>query len=198
MRKSASVVRSMGQGTVSVMRTRQASGRLIGTSAYLSKSFNTGSTSAPSSNAGTTARRRRSAVSGRALRAPRRWNASDRTASHVFQGGGKRDSWAAAQPWLPSRRLSRATRKPASTRTLPAIAGRPQIRPLPLAQVGWQPIDAADEIGDGVERRGPSAPRSTGEAQALAHDVGFRELALPPSRSAPAPPPPRPSPAHAP
>src|SRR6185295_14230085 len=157
------------------MRTRQASARLIGTPAYLPMSINTGSICSPRSKPTTTARRVRSAASGAPPRAPRRWNASDKTASQVRQGGGCPDERVAAQPWCASRRLSRATRKPASTRTLPAIAGRLEIRFLPPAQVDRQAAHRPDEIGDGVERRGAPAPR--GDAQTFPHDVGFREVA---------------------
>ena len=103
--------------------------------------------------------------------------------SRRFQGGGKRDNWASDHRWLPSMGLRRATRKPASTRTLPALTARLQIRLLALAQVARQPVNRANEIGDGVERRRPSGPESSGVAQPFAHDIGFRATSASGSRT---------------
>src|SRR5262245_5151948 len=58
MRKSVSVVRRMGSGRVSVMRTRQAPARLIGTSAYLRIRARTSSDISARWKAAMTARRR--------------------------------------------------------------------------------------------------------------------------------------------
>src|ERR1035437_9418523 len=85
MRKSESVVRITGSGCVSAIRTRQASARLMGTSAYFSKSLSTGSTSLSRLKAAIRARRRSSPLTAGAPRAPRRWMASGRTASQARQ-----------------------------------------------------------------------------------------------------------------
>lgn len=98
-RKSSSVVRSRGSPKVSVMRTRQASARLIGMSEYFSRSLRTGSRLSASENPMSKAPRRSRMPKAGAPRGPRRWNASDITASHVDQGGGTRVVWPAAQEW---------------------------------------------------------------------------------------------------
>jgi hypothetical protein len=48
--------------------------------------------------------RRSSALSPGAPGVPRRWKASDKTASHVLQGGASRGACATAQWWWESRR----------------------------------------------------------------------------------------------
>src|SRR5688572_24146888 len=176
MRKSPSVVRTMGSARTSLMRTRQASARLIGTLEYLCISFSTGSVSSPRSKESVTAPRRRRAASPGAPRTPRRWNASDRTASQVLQGGGRRSPCSAAQAWLPSRRLSSATRKPASTRTLLAITRLPEMLLLACAQVGGQSLDRADEIANAVERSAV-ARSAHADGKTLSDHVGLRQLA---------------------
>src|SRR3989475_6492064 len=177
MLKSASVVTRTGSARVSLILTRQASARLIGTLAYFCMRARTRSSSSPRSKATTTAPRRRIAARLGRPRDPTRWNASDRAASQVFQGGARRGDWAAAHGWWRSRRLSRAIRKPASTSTLPAIARALQICLLLPTQIGWEPIHGADEIGDDGRRHAPRAS-STGEGQALPNDIGFRALPL--------------------
>src|SRR5690348_514677 len=118
------------------MRTRQASARLIGTLAYFSTRSRIASLSSAKLNALTSA-----------PRGPSKKNASDNTASQVFQGGGWRAPVEAAQRWLTSERRSRATRKPASTRTLAAIAGGLEVALLVRAHIGWPACDRADQIG---------------------------------------------------
>src|SRR5882724_9484929 len=179
MRKSESVVRMIGSGSVSLMRTRQASARLMGTSAYFCKSLSTDSMSLSRSKAAIRARRRSSALSPGVPRAPRRWKASDRTASQVRQGGAWPGACAAAHWWWESRRLSKATRKPASTSTFLAIARGFQVSLLSCAQVGRQAIHRADEIGNGIKQRGLTSFGSGGTLQALANHVGLRTLAPP-------------------
>src|SRR3972149_6901169 len=174
MRKSESVARMIGSGSVSVMRTRQASARLMGTSAYFCNSLSTDSTSLSRSKATIRARRRSSALSPGAPRAPRRWKASDRTASQVRQGGAWPGACVTAHGWWESRRLSRATRKPASTSTFLAIARGFQVSLLSCAQVGRQAFDRANEIGNGIKRRGLTPCGSSGALQALANYVGLR------------------------
>jgi len=166
-----------GSENVSVMRTRQASARLIGTSAYFCKSLSTDSTSLSRSKAAIRARRRSSALSPGAPRAPRRWKASDRTASQVRQGGAWLGACVTAHWWWKSRRLSKATRKPASTSAFLAIARSFQVSLLSCAQVGRQAVHRADEICNGVKRRGLTSFRSSGALQALANHVGLRTLA---------------------
>src|SRR3984893_3006688 len=153
----------MGSARASVMRTRQASARPIGTLEYFSISFTTGSTFSASAKETSTAWRRNSAPRLGAPRSPRRWKASDKTASHVDQGGGNSEACVTAHWWCVSRLLSRATRKPASTRMFLAITGRMQILLLTGTQVCWQTVHRPDEIGDGVQGSGatplaPSAP----------------------------------------
>src|SRR5437660_517218 len=177
MRKSASVVRITGSASVSVRRTRQASARLMGTSVYFCMSFSTGSRSFASSKATSKERRRRSALRPGVPRAPSRWKASDKAASHVVQGGACCGADVTAHWWWVSRRLSSATTKPASTRTFPAIAGGAQITPLLRTQVGRQAIHRSDEIGDGVECCRPAPFRSGYELQPFANDVRLRDLA---------------------
>src|SRR5438094_500788 len=174
MRKSESVVRITGSGSVSAMRTRQASARLMGTFAYFCKSLSTDSTSLSRLKAAIRARRRSSPPSPGAPRAPRRWMASDRTASQVRQGGAWPGACVTAHWGWESRRLSKATRKPASTSTFLAIARGFQVSLLSCAQVGRQAVDRADEIGNGIKQCGlmPCGWRSA--LQALAHDIGLR------------------------
>src|SRR4029077_6311446 len=174
MRKSESVVRMTGSGSVSVMRTRQASARLMGTSAYFCKSLSTDSTSLSRSKAAIRARRRSSALSPGDPRAPRRWKASDKTASQVRHGGARPGAWVTVHWWCESRRLSKATKKPASTSTFLAIARSFQVSLLSCTQVGWQAVHRADEIGNALKRRGLTPFGSRGALQALAHDVGLR------------------------
>src|SRR5450759_775558 len=174
MRKSESVVRITGSGSVSAIRTRQASARLMGTSAYFCKSFSTGSTSLSRLKAAIRARRRSSPPIPGAPCAPRRWMASDRTSSQVCQGGTWLGAWVTAHWWWESRRLSKATRKPASTRTFLAIARGFQVSLLSRAQVGRQALDRADEIGNGIEHRGLTSRGFCGALQALANDVRLR------------------------
>src|SRR5207244_4572680 len=52
-----------------------------------------------SSKATNRARRRSSAPRLGAPRPPRRWKDSDRTASHVDQGGGNSEAWVTAHSW---------------------------------------------------------------------------------------------------
>lgn len=178
MRKSASVVRMIGSGRVSVMRTRQESARLMGTSAYFCKRLSTDSTLLSRSKAAITARRRSRALSAGAPRAPRRWKASERTASQVRQGGGWPGACVAAHWWWESRRLSKATKKPASTSTFLAIARSFQVALLSCAQIGRQAVQRADQIGNGSKRRGLTPSGSSGALQALANDVGLRTPAV--------------------
>ena len=145
-------MRIIGSGSVSLMRTRQASARLMGTSAYFCRSLRTDSTSLSRSKAAIKARRRSSSLSPGAPRAPRRWNASDRTASQVRQGGAWPGASVTAHWWWESRRLSKATKKPASTRTFLAIARGFQVALFSRAQVGGQTFHRADQIGDGIKR----------------------------------------------
>jgi len=70
------------------MGTRQASARLMGTSRYFSISRKTGSKFSPTSKATNGERRRRSVPRLWAPCPPGRRNVSERTASHVDQGGG--------------------------------------------------------------------------------------------------------------
>jgi hypothetical protein len=72
--------------------------------------------------------------------------------------------------------LSKATKKPASTSTLLAIARGFQVSLLSCAQVGRQAVDRADKIGDRIKRRGPTPCGSRGALQAFANDVGLRTL----------------------
>src|SRR5205823_4925776 len=113
---------------------------------------------------------------GRRPPAPTRWTASDRTASHVLQGGGNCADWSTAQRWLPSRRLSRATTKPASTITLLAVTRPLQVRLLARGEVWRQPFNRPNEIGNGVDDRGAPTSLAGGAPQALTNDVGFRQL----------------------
>src|SRR3989442_2175208 len=166
----------IGSASVSVIRTRQASARLAGTSAYLCMNFKTGSRLSPRSNATAAALRRSSAPSAGTPAGPRRRKVSDSAASHVFHGGGNRRACATAQSRLESRRLSSATRKPASTSVLPAIAGDPQMMLLPRAEIGRQAIHGADQIHDTVEGRLASFPGA--RLQPLAPNIGLRHLAL--------------------
>src|ERR1039457_3112941 len=154
MRKSESVVRITGLGSVSVIRTRQASARLMGTSAYFCKSFSTDSTSLSRLKTAISARRRSSPLSPGNPCAPRRWTVSDKTASQVRQGGGWPGACVTAHWWWESRRLSKATRKPASTSTFLAIARDFQVSLLSCAQAGRQAVDRADEIGYGTSEQG--------------------------------------------
>jgi len=159
------------------MRTRQASARLMGTSAYFCNSLSTDSTSLSRSKAAITARRRSSALTPGAPREPRMWKASDRTASQVRQGGAWPGACVSAHRWWASRRLSKATKKPASTSTFLAITRFFQIAFLSRAQVSRQAVHRADQIGNRVNRRGPMPFGSSSALQALANDVGFRTLA---------------------
>ena len=104
---------------------------------------------------------------------PSRWKVSDSTASHVLQGGGKCCDSTTAHSWLPSRRLSSATRNPASTRTFLAVTAAPEVALCSRTQVGRQAVDGPDQIGDRVKRRNPSAAGSNGAAQSFANDIGF-------------------------
>src|SRR5215208_3144304 len=97
--KSSSVVSSNGSSSVSVNRTRQASARLAGTSAYFSMNFRTAARLSPRSNDTTTASRCSRPASARPPSRPSRWNASDRAASQVFHGGGTRPACSIAQRW---------------------------------------------------------------------------------------------------
>src|ERR1035437_6842934 len=174
MRKSESVVRIAGSGSVSAIRTRQASARLMGTSAYFFRSLSTDSTSLSRLKAAIRARRRSSPLSPGNPGAPRRWRVSDKTASQVRQGGGWPGACVTAHWWWESRRLSKATRKPASTSTFLAIARDFQVSLLSCAQAGRQAVDRADEIGNGIEQCGLMPCGSSGALQALAHDIGLR------------------------
>src|SRR5271168_699000 len=166
----------MGLASVSVMRTRQASARLIGTSEYFSMSLMTGSTCAASSKFTERARRRKRAVRLGAPRPPIRWKASDRAASHVDHGGGNSEAWATAHSWCVSRPLSSAITKPASTRTFLAITRGPQMLLLARSQAGRQAFHRSDEIGDGIERR-RAAALARRALQPLANHVGLRDPA---------------------
>ena len=152
-------------------------GEAMGMLAYLPKSLSTDSTSLSRSKAASKARRRRSAPSPGAPRAPRRWNASERTASQVRQGGAWRGACITAQAQCTSRRLSRATKKPASTRTFLAIPRCPQVSFLARAQIGWQAVHRPDKVGDRLDRRRVPPSTSGGALQALAHDIGLRTFA---------------------
>ena len=157
------------------MRIRQASARLMGTFAYFCKSFSTDSQSLSRSKAAIRARRRSSSLSPGAPRAPSRSKASDRTASQVRQGGAWPGACVTAHWWCESRRLSKATKKPASTSMFLAIARGVQVALCSRAQVGRQAVHGADEIGNGIKRRGlTSFFWSSGALQALAHDIGLR------------------------
>jgi hypothetical protein len=90
------------------------------------------------------------------------------------QGGAWPGACVTAHWWWESRRLSKATTKPASTSTFLAIARGFQVSLLSCAQVGRQAVDRADEIGNGIKRRGLTPCGSSGALQALAHDVGLR------------------------
>jgi hypothetical protein len=146
-------------------------------SEYFCKSLSTGSTSLSRLKATSNARRRRIALSPGVPRAPRRWKASDRTASQVRQGRAWRGACITAHGWCESWRLSRATKKPASTSTFLAIARGFQIVLLARAEVGWQAIHRADQIGDGINRGGLTPRGLSGALQALADNVGLRTLA---------------------
>src|ERR1039457_2827555 len=173
MRKSESVVRITGLGSVSVIRTRQASARLMGTSAYFCKSFSTDSTSLSRLKTAISARRRSSPLSPGNPCAPRRWTVSDKTASQVRQGGGWPGACVTAHWWWESRRLSKATRKTASTSTFLAIALALQISLLAGAQAGGKAVDRADEIGNGIKQCGLMPCGPSGALQALTHDIGL-------------------------
>src|SRR5262249_6619041 len=82
-----SVVSTRGSESVSLIRTRHASARLIGKLAYFCNSFSTDSRSSFKSKIGSTARRCSRALSTGIPRAPTRRNASDNTTSEVRQGG---------------------------------------------------------------------------------------------------------------
>src|SRR6185369_37322 len=153
---------------VSVIRTRQASSKLI--ESYFAISLSKCAISLPAANAQIAARRSSSARRPRPPAGPNSLNASATEASQVAQGGGRRAACAAAQPWFASRPLKSATRKPASTITLAAMVGSPA-----LAQVARQPFDRADQVGDLVERGGTAFGDGAGEA--LPHDIGFRDRA---------------------
>ena len=137
MRKSWSVVRMTGSAKTSVIRTRQASARLIGMLEYFSISFVTGARWSMNWKPITRALRRSIAPTAGAPFCPRRWYASERTASQVDQGGGKSDARRAAHWWQESRLLSKATTKPASTRTFLAITGASQMGLLARSQIAW-------------------------------------------------------------
>ncbi len=153
------------------MRIRHASARLIRTFAYFRMSFSTDSSSLASLKATGTARRPSSALSADAPAVPRRWKASDKTASHVAQGGAGRGVCATAQGVWESRRLSSATTKPASRSTFPAIARGLQVVLLAGAQIGRQAVHRADEIRDSSERHSRSLRWSDGMLQPLANDI---------------------------
>src|ERR1035437_115959 len=174
MRKSESVVRITGSGCVSAIRTRQAAARPMGTSAYFSKSLSTGSPSWSRLKPAVRARRRSSPLTAGAPRAPRRWMASDRTASQVRQGGAWSGACVTAHWWWESQRLSKATRKPASTSTFLAIARGFQVSLLSCARVGRQAVDRADEIANGIKQCGLMPCGWSNALQALAHDIGLR------------------------
>ena len=148
-------------------------------SEYFCKSLSTGSISLPRLNAMSNTRRRRIALSLGAPRAPRRWKASDRTASQVRQGRAWRGACITAHGWCESRRLNRATKKPASTSTFLAIARGFQIVLLARAEVSWQAIHRADQIGDSFNRDGLTPRGLSGALQALADNVGLRTPAPP-------------------
>src|SRR6266481_2014677 len=166
----------MGSASVSVMRTRHAAARLIGTSEYFSSSFTTGSTLPASSKATSRARRRSNAPRLGAPRPPRRWKDSDSAASQVDQGGGSSEAWITAHSWYLSRLLSSATTNPASTRTFLAITSVLQALFLAGSEVGRQAIHGADEIGDGIEGRHAS-PLAASALEPFAYYVGLRDLA---------------------
>src|SRR5277367_143670 len=128
----------MGSARVSVMRTEQASARLMGTSEYFSRSLKTGSILRARSKAMTRARRRRSALRLGAPLAPSRCDASDKAASQVDHGGGWLRACVTAHSWWKSRPASHATRNPVSTMTFLAIACGAQILLFVCGQVGWQ------------------------------------------------------------
>ena len=130
------------------------------------------------SEAATKARRRRSVLRPGTPRPPRRWKASDRTASQVRQGGAWCGACVTAHGWWESRRLSRATKKPASTSTFLAISRGFQVSLFARAQIGWQAAHRADDIGDGLERGGVTPSGLSDAPQALANDVGFGTLTL--------------------
>jgi len=71
-------------------------------------------------------------------------------------------------------RLSSATTKPASTRTLAAIAGRPQVALLPRAEIRRQAVHRTDQIRDGLGRCGCSRRGSRSELQALPNPIPGR------------------------
>src|SRR5712671_1915558 len=177
MWKSESVVRSIGSFNVSVMRTRQASAKLIGTPAYFSDSLSTASRSSQNRKTQQTAPRRSREIRPCPPGLPSRWNASDRTASQVPHGGGRRAASATDQRWLPSVRLSSATRKPVSTRTLGAIMGRLQVTLGACAHVRRQPVDRTNKVGNGIERVGLLLIGSRLARQSFTHHVGLRQLA---------------------
>src|SRR5713101_8490749 len=166
----------MGSASVSVMRTRHASARLIGTSEYFSSSFTTGSTLPASAKATSRARRRSSAPRLGAPRPPRRWKDSDSAASQVDQGGGSSEAWITAHSWYLSRLLSSATTNPASTRTFLAITRALQVLLLTGSEVGRQAIHGSDEIGDGIEGRRAS-PLAASALEPFANYIGLRDLA---------------------
>jgi|SRR5437588_5092795 len=85
-----------GSAKISVIRTRQASARLMGMLEYFPISFVTGSRCSASWKEITRARLPSNAPTARAPRFPRRWYASETAASQVDQGGGKSDAWLAA------------------------------------------------------------------------------------------------------
>ncbi|MEE9596324.1 MAG: hypothetical protein V3V96_06060, partial [Acidiferrobacterales bacterium] len=94
------------------------------------------------------------------------------------QGGAWPGACVAAHWWWESRRLSKATKKPASTSTFLAIARSFQVALLSCAQIGRQAVQRADQIGNGSKRRGLTPSGSSGALQALANDVGLRTPAV--------------------
>jgi len=66
----------------------------------------------------------------------------------------------------------------ASTRTLAAIAHRLEVVFLARTQISRQPVDGADEIGDGLIGWWTPRPRLRCVAQALARHGGFGRLSL--------------------
>lgn len=167
-----------GLSRISVMRTRQASARAIGTFEYLSRRVKTGSRCSVKSNATARASRRRSSPRLGTASWPARWYASERTASQVAQGGGNSAACVAAHSLCVSRFRIRATRKPESTRTVVAIAGNTQIVFFASRQIrGQVVVHRADKVGDSFKRRTLAAPTRRG-LETFANNVRLRDSSL--------------------